>query len=59
MVNKELTSHIELVSRISVYVEGLLGVVGIRSTEKSVSRLGALISQHMVFTEPLNGLAKL
>ena len=52
MVNKELTSHI------SVYVEGLLGVVGIRSTEKSVSRLGAPISQHMVFTESLNGLAR-
>ena len=43
MMNKELISHIELVSRISACVK----VVAV------------LISQHMIFTEPLNELARL
>ena len=43
MMNKELISHIELVSRISAQVKVV----------------GAPISQHMVFQEPLNELARL
>ena len=43
MMNKELISHIELVSRISAQVKVV----------------GAPISQYMVFPEPLNELAKL
>ena len=29
------------------------------TSQKSVPRLGVAISQHIVFTEPLNGLARL
>ena len=43
MVNKELISLIELVSRISACVKVV----------------AALIFQHMIFTKPLNELARL
>ena len=43
MVNKELISRIELVSRISACVKVV----------------AAPISQHMIFIEPLNELARL
>jgi len=41
------------------YTEEVVSNYLVTTSQKSVSRLGASISQHMVFTKPLNGLARL
>ena len=59
MVNKELCSHIELASHISVYVRFFGCNVGIIFTKKVGVKVSGLIFQHMVFINPLYGLARL
>ena len=50
MVNKELNSHIELVSHISIYVKGFfLCSAGIMSTKEVGVKVSGPNSQHMVF----------
>ena len=59
MVNKELSSYIELASHISVYVRFFGCNVGIIFTKEVGVKVSGLNSQHMVFIEPLNGLVRL
>ena len=60
MVNKKLSSHIELASHISIYVKGFfLCSAGIMSTKEVGVKVSGLIFQHMVFINPLYGLARL